>query len=99
MSKFLSYSMMIINQKPCAKISCDLTIIKIIYALKTSLNRSRRWAWADRRVRLHPDRVDGVRGEVGNGGELVVVDELRLPAGHGQMWIGCVVNFVTLKLK
>ena len=74
--------------------SADACVLLLAY-----LNRGRRRAWANCRVRLHPDGIDGMWGEIGNGGELIVVDELRLPPRHGQMWICSVVHFVALKLK
>ena len=54
------------------------------------------WGWErprpDARVRLHADSVDGVRGEVADGGQLVVVNKLRFPLGQGKLGLGGEVN-------
>ena len=51
---------------------------------------------ADACVGLHPDSVDGVWGEVTDGGQLIVVNKLRLPLGQGELGLGGVIN---LKIK
>ena len=47
---------------------------------------------SDAGVCLHPDSVDGVGGEVGDGGQLVVVHELGLPLRQRLLRLGRVVN-------
>ena len=44
--------------------------------LSFHLDRGGERAGANAGVRLHPDGVDGVRGEVADGGQLVVVHKL-----------------------
>ena len=65
--------------------------------LGLDLHRVRRRAGPDGRVRLHPDGVDGVRGEVGDGRQLVVVHELGLPPGEREVRGGRVVHLVALE--
>ena len=47
--------------------------------LGLNLDRRGEGAGPDAGVGLHPDGVDGVGGEVTDGGQLVVVHKLRLP--------------------
>ena len=60
------------------------------------LDRVGEWPWTNAGVRLNPDGVDGVGGEVADGGELVVVHELGLPPRQRQLRVGREVN---LKIK
>ena len=58
----------------------------------SDLDRRGEGSGADAGVGLHPDGVDGVGGEVGDGGQLVVVHELRLPLRQRLLRLGRVVN-------
>ncbi|MPC21413.1 hypothetical protein E2C01_014399 [Portunus trituberculatus] len=46
--------------------------------------RIRKWSWTNPSISLDPDGVDGVRGEVTDGGELVVLYRLTLPGLYWQ---------------
>ena len=58
------------------------------------LDGGRQGAGAYAGVGLHPDGVDGVRCEVTDRGQLVVVHELGLPLGERHAWCGGVVHLV-----
>ena len=62
------------------------------------LHLDRGWEWPrpNAGVRLHPDGVDGVRGEVTDGGQLVVVNKLRLPLRQGELGLGGEVHLKIL---
>jgi hypothetical protein len=62
------------------------------------LNRGWRGPGAYGRVGLDPDGVDGVRHQLGHGGQLVVVHELGLPLGQVQARVRRVVDLVALKV-
>jgi hypothetical protein len=74
---------------------------KQIFALTPLLcfdqNRTGQRSGADVGQRLHPDGVNAVRRELTDGGQLVVVDDLRAPLTKRQIRVLRVVHFVALR--
>lgn len=63
------------------------------------VDRCREWSRSYVCHSLHPDGVDGVRREVADGRQLVVVHHLRVPVGHHLARIGRVVDLVALQKR
>jgi hypothetical protein len=65
--------------------------------LSFNLHRGRHGTRSNTRVGLHPDGVNGVRGEITDGGQFVVVHHLETPRSNWLIRIGAVVYLVTLE--